>query len=525
MALATFAWGSRARGAAIAVLLFLVYVWTDFPINYAAFGMLPYLLAIPLGLLATGVFTAFLNRGGFLRWSASAILMSLACHGSPHGRDGRGSRGDDGLSCGPDREQGRDERKPSVRACRGAVYPATCGGLDPASGRSCRQRILVASGSLARLDQGAERLRVRSLFRRCAPPSPANPLHRGRGPVASDRDWLAGTHTPDATEPHPGAALAGFCLAGFFWGYLAGGFKALDFLQPGRQTYAFYTALAVAGGVGLDALFLRLRGGGTGIRFDRWAMASALLIGFRFFGPSLMESLRARLVAGEPFLSSRPSPRLLWVVDRVKAHVKPGERLLYEEGGKDLPGIPDPFQHGRFSGLLPDRTGVELIGGPYLHAALTTNFTQFGEGALFGKVNWDRDDFVKYARLYRPSAILCWSPRARRFCRSNPDLITILDDEGTLLIGRVLGFGGDAIEGRATVAAEAGRLRVSAMTPGVDGSIVLRYHSVPSLRARPPVPLELRQEEGDPVPFIGLRPPSGTREVELEMVVPFQVSH
>ena len=257
-------------------------------------------------------------------------------------------------------------------------------------------------------------------------------------------------------------------------------------------------------------------------RFDRWAMASALLIGLRVFGPSLIESLRVRLLAGEPFLSSRPSPRLLWVVDRVKTHVKPGERLLYEEGGKDLPGIPDPFQRGRFSGLLPERTGVELIGGPYLHAALTTNFTQFGEGALFGKVNWDRDDFVKYARLYRPSAILCWSPRARRFCRSNPDLITILDDDGALLIGRVLGFGGDAIEGRATVTAEAGRLRVRDLTPGVDGSIVLRYHSVPCLRARPPVPLELRQEEGDPVPFIGLRPPSGTREVELEMVAPFQ---
>ena len=76
---------------------------------------------------------------------------------------------------------------------------------------------------------------------------------------------------------------------------------------------------------------------------------------------------------------------MLWVVDRVKRHVKPGERLLYEEGGFDLPGVPDPFQGGRFSGLLPDRTGVEVIGGPYLHASLTTNFTQFGEGKLFGK--------------------------------------------------------------------------------------------------------------------------------------------
>ena len=36
----------------------------------------------------------------------------------------------------------------------------------------------------------------------------------------------------------------------------------------------------------------------------------------------------------ELFLSSRAPARLLWLVDRVKAHVKPGERLLYEEWGR-----------------------------------------------------------------------------------------------------------------------------------------------------------------------------------------------
>ncbi len=127
-------------------------------------------------------------------------------------------------------------------------------------------------------------------------------------------------------------------------------------------------------------------------------------------------------------------------MDRVRTHVQPGERLLYEEGGKDLPGIPDPYRRGRFSGLLPWRTGVEVIGGPYLHASLTTNFTQFGEGKLFGREKWDRDFFVRYARLYRPSAILCWSPHARAFCKANPDLIRVLEDDGTLLIGRVEGF-------------------------------------------------------------------------------------
>ena len=295
------------------------------------------------------------------------------------------------------------------------------------------------------------------------------------------------------------AGLGGFVGAGFFWGYLAGGFRALDFLQPGRQTYAFYTGLCLASALGATEVCTRLKEGAGG-RLDRWAIVGAILIGLRIFGPSLEASLRSRLGGfslarpfgsradrREPFLSSRPTPRLLWVVDRVKRHVKPGERLLYEEAGFGLPGIADPFEGGRFSGLLPERTGVEVLGGPYLHASLTTNFTQFGEGKLFGKADWGRDHFVRYARLYRPAAIVCWSPHARAFCSSNPDLIRILDDDGVVLIGRVLGFEGDTIEGTAEVEALPGRLRIRGAVAGVDGNVVLRYHSVPCLRADRPV--------------------------------------
>ena len=97
-----------------------------------------------------------------------------------------------------------------------------------------------------------------------------------------------------------------------------------------------------------------------------------------------------------------------------------------------------------------------MIGGPYLHASLKTNFTQFGEGKLFGRADWDRDYFVRYAKLYRPSAILCWSPHARAFCEANPDLIQVLETTGRVLIGRVVGFEGDSIEGSGRVEAVAG---------------------------------------------------------------------
>ena len=69
-------------------------------------------------------------------------------------------------------------------------------------------------------------------------------------------------------DPHiRGWACLGFCAAGFGWGYLAGATRSLDFLQPGRHTYAFFTALAVAGGAALVEMLKRLRAGPPA--FDR----------------------------------------------------------------------------------------------------------------------------------------------------------------------------------------------------------------------------------------------------------------
>ena len=162
-----------------------------------------------------------------------------------------------------------------------------------------------------------------------------------------------------------------------------------------------------------------------------------------------------------------------------------------------------------------------MIGGPYLHASLTTNFTQFGEGKLFGRADWDRDFFVRYARLYRPSAILCWSPHARAFCRANPDLIRVLEDEGPLLIGRVEGFGGDTIRGQARVEAAPGRLRVTRpRLPTLTDRSCCGITSSRVSRARSSVACEPEFVEQDPVPFIRLRPPPGIRDVELKMAFP-----
>jgi hypothetical protein len=503
---AAASWRARAGTVAVAVGLFLVYVWTDFPINYAAFGMLPYLLVIPIGLMATGVFVRYLDRGGFGRWLASAAMMAAVILVHPTGAMiVAPAAGLSYVAAVPGVERSR-WRLPATRHLGVWAIPALVlavnafwwlPGIWLASTKG-------PSGFAFAHPEGVL-VRLRQVVWSEAPIQSVLVALGALGLVALARADRVGA-----------AGLIGFVAAGFGWGYLAGGLRSLDFLQPGRHTYAFYSGLSLASAVGLSGVLDRLKEGAGG-RLDRWAAAGLVVVGMRLFGPAVVETVQSRMGGRgrEPFLTSRPSPRLLWVVDRVKRHVRPGERLLYEEGGFGLPGVADPFQGGRFSGLIPERTGVEMIGGPYLHASLTTNFTQFGEGSLFGEADWGREQFVRYARLYRPSAIVCWSPRARAFCRDNPDLIQIRDDDGAVLIGRVEGFGGDAIEGTAEVEATPGRLRVRGASAGVDGTVVLRYHSVPCLRADPPARWEPVSLERDPVPFIRLLPPFADTALEL----------
>src|SRR5262249_34894361 len=120
--------------------------------------------------------------------------------------------------------------------------------------------------------------------------------------------------------------LAVFALAGFFWGYLAAGMSVLGFLQPGRHTFAVYSVLALASGITLAESAARLRAG-PGKRLDVWVALGLLSIGGRVFGPECVIKVKYRITGLVPFLSSEPSRRMLWVLDRVKRNVKPGERL------------------------------------------------------------------------------------------------------------------------------------------------------------------------------------------------------
>ena len=493
-------WRLRSCATLLATALFLVYVWTDYPINYASLGMVPYLLGIPAALLATATIGRYLDRPTPGRWLAMASLCSLAvmihlttamivvpAAIASYGRDLWRRRRLGWIDAGV-------IGVPVVVLLSNAFwwYP----GLHLASTKGASDFAFAhpepVLGRLAKIVGREPAIEVVLI------------------PLA-----MAGLVTLARRDPTAAIAVGGFLAAGFGWGYLAGASRALDFLQPGRHTYAFYTAAALLGGVALsDGLSL----------FARKSRPLAALTGLIailglawLLGPALRASVSYRTGSRDPFLSSRPTRRYQMIRRWFDRSLKIGDRLLYEEGGFGIPGVPDPFGGGRFSGLLPRREGVELLGGPYLHAALTTNFTQFGEDSLFGRKGWGREHFLKYARVYRPTAIACWSPHARKFCRENPDLVTIDEDDGAVMLGRVTGFSGYTVTGRATVTALPGLLSVRLHPTAVDDLVVLRYHSVPRLRCAPRgriIPVYL---EGDPVPFIGLRPSVEGSTVEITL--------
>lgn len=499
LALAVGLLGGNARAMLIAVALGLIYIWTDFPINYAEFGMLPYFVAVPLGLVASACALRWLERGGAGGWIASALALSLMAlaHFTTL------------MVAGPAlatayifaaRKQGWSRWRhlatwgliPAILALNafwwlpGPFLAGTKGVSDFAFAHS-------GESVLGRLAQIATQ-------------SPGIELAL----------WIAGLVGLVAIARRGGAravGLATWILAGLGWGYLAGWSSALDFLQPGRHTYALYLGLAVAAGLGIGAILERLR--------PRWEVAALLGLAIAAAWasyPALEGSLRYRLDSRRPFLAPTRSRDLDWLVDQLKRQMRPGERLLYEEAGKDLPGLPDPFAGARYSGLIPHLVpDIELIGGPYLHAALTTNFSQFGEGKLCEKPDWGRPEFEKYAHLYGIGAIACWSPKAKQFCRDHPDLIEIVAEDRLFLLGRVREpEAGPAIRGSATVEAAPGLLKVRAESAGVDGLTVLRYHWSPGLRSDPGAELLAVPLEDDPVPFIGLRP--SPRPVTIRLV-------
>ncbi len=479
VALAGSLWGLRDDAVAWAVALFLLYVWTNggdagFPLNFAYFGMLTYLLAVPVCLVATAAYSRYMARGGMGRWFGAILASFLAflVHVTAPMIVVPGALLSF-LTALTNRQ-----KFPISRYIGAWTVPIFAVALNAFWWLPGVWLWKVKGDTGFAFDHSKESVWTRlAQIVTTAPPIQA--VLVGAGLVGIVVLW--------ARDRVSAAGLGGFALAGLAWGYLAGAVPSLDALQPGRHTYALFAGLALLGGLGISEALDRLSTGRPALRLV--AAFGLIVFAGRVFGPDLAVSVRSRLgwhagPGARPFVGSEPTDQFTRLIAWIRSNVKPGERLYYEEaGGEPLPGDPEPFGGHRYSGVLPEMTGVEVIGGPYLKASVVQNFTQIGSGLLFGKPEWTVERFEKYARLYRPSAIVCWSRPARAFCRNHPDLVSVSFDDGRILAGTVIGFAGSAIRGRCEVLASPGRLDVRGMVPDLDGLVVLRYHHAPDFGA------------------------------------------
>ena len=306
--LATIAWKGKPLAVLLAVGFYVIYFWTDFPAKYAELGMLNYLLAVPLGLIAAAALARYCERGGIRRWfwawlaSSSVFLVHLT---SPmfvgpavilaYGVAVIRARGE-GRPYPVSRHLGLWLMFPPILAVNGFwLLPGFL--LRSTLGKS-EFAFSHPEGVFVRLGQ----------FVWTQPPVQVVLLGL----------MLVGLVVLNRREPVAAAALGGFMAAGFGWGYLAAALRSLDFLQPGRHTYACYSAACVGAGIGLAEVLSRLRAVRSG-RLDIWVGLALILVGIRIFGPALEDSFRSNALPeyavrtnkstiSYGFLASKPTP-------------------------------------------------------------------------------------------------------------------------------------------------------------------------------------------------------------------------
>ncbi len=539
IAIATALWGGKIDAVVAGTLLFLIYLWVDFPLQYAGFGMTSFLLMVPFGALSLRLIDLYVHRGGYTRWLYAVLgsVMVVFLHPLSVFTVAPAAAL---ASLGAMIQAQRDHLGFSISRTVGLfLIPVLTILLNafwwiPAlwfyEGRDSRglgffhpEPVLDRVGQIFGLAEPAQH--------------PIQAFLLGAG--------LIGLVVSTGQRNSGKLALGAYIGAGLFWGYAAGAFRSLDPFEPGRNTYVVYTGASIAVGLGFGLLRSKLKTGNP--RIDRIVVLSLLVIGLRYFGADLSRAVQARIGRSlipvlttveedgspitlrfpkneaQPFLSSAPTNELNWLVEEIQSNFGPGDRIFYEEGGASTDRLPDLFRGRRFGGLLPTLTGVEVIGGPFLHVPIRENYAQIGMGKLLDDEDWNSESFDNAARLYGPSGIVCWSPGAREFIGANPEQFQVLSTLGPLQIVRVLAEGGKTIQGDAEVKGSFGRLEViPEVGEDVDELIILRYHFVPGLRTDPPVALQPVEVAGDPVPMIGLPSSSGPIVIEWEGVEPIR---
>lgn len=467
-------------------IVWLIYLWTDFPIQFIGFGMVPYFLSIPSALATLRVCCNWLESGRLSPWIGMTALLSITIliHFTALMVLGPAAFAAWAFS--------RNRLKFGLAGLSAFIFAALANAfwwwpgvvLAATKGESGFAFSHSQEGVFARL--------VKITWSE-------SPIE-----VFLWLGLLAGLPILLKSLRIQTAALAGFALGGFFWGYGAGAFPSLDFLQPGRHTYAFYLSASVFTAFLVHYVIEFLRHSN---RLAPIGLAIGIsLVTIRITGPTLQAVVKNWTTPPSAPLQSTVPPLYTAILNSLKSQVSPGDRVLYEEGGFGR----DMFEGGRYSGVMARALGVEFIGGPYLHSALTTNVAQFGEGKLFGREDWNLSWLEQMKERYGLSWIVAWSDKARSMIDANPDQFQVVLNQGQLRVAKIMSkgpmaitssprtalVGHEHIDGEITATTGKISLKIKPSTSeiAVDREVVLRYHWVPNLRVMGHSGVRIEQE-------------------------------
>ncbi len=301
-------------------------------------------------------------------------------------------------------------------------------------------------------------------------------------------------------------------------------------LQPGRYTQPLYATLLVLVAVGWSRAVGGLGGPARGriSRTQLVVIAVTSCVALALVRPKVT----AYVLSSRPPAMSKTLPAdVSRMIEFLRRNTDSSGRILFEDVGELNLGPLDPFQGTRPSALLPLLAPGQYIGGPYLKAHVKTNFTQIGDGKFFGRdvaeQSIDLATFRRYADLYNirwavlrsspytereliargvpPELAVYWAAPLARLADQSPDFCRRLADFGLLRVYQLHRAPNWAIDGHARVRADLDLLEVTDAKPGADGTLVLSYHWIRTLRST--VPLRPVWREDDPVPFIAVDNP------------------
>jgi hypothetical protein len=291
-----------------------------------------------------------------------------------------------------------------------------------------------------------------------------------------------------------GIMLASECVVLFLLAYFGSLIPFVKSWQPLRFKVPFDLFLALAASYTLADSLAR-RSSASRPRILRAIVACGLL--------AFLVNLLATETRATMLLRTQLRPELNAIVEWIKNETPAEGRVLFEESGDETGFV---YDGAYLSAFIPHWTGRELIGGPINLYNDRHHFAEFHSGK-FLKKDLERltDDAIRnYFRLYNIGAVVTFYPASVERLESVPGLVTVDRRIGPVYLMRVNQPLSWFLQGEGTVKAGLNRLDLSELK---GKEIVLKYHWIQGLSARPPARITPIKIYDDPIPFIKIVDP------------------